>query len=83
MAGGENVELSRMEYDLLRVLLERANSPVTSDFLLEAVWKASPDSAGQKVVDVTVMNLRRKRGPLGGMMTSVRGLGYKLSAPGH
>ncbi|MGD9643718.1 MAG: hypothetical protein AB7V08_13385 [Elusimicrobiales bacterium] len=34
-------------------------------------------------MDVTVMNLRRKLGPLGGMIASVRGLGYKLSAPGH
>ena len=82
-AGGENVELSRMEYELLRVLLERANIPVTRDFLLEAVWKASPDSSGHKVVDMTVMNLRKKLGPLGEMIAAVRGLGYKLSAPGQ
>ena len=82
-AGGENVQLSLMEYELLRVLLERANIPVTREFLLEAVWKTSFNSTSHKVVDVTVMNLRKKLGAFGEMITSVRGLGYKLSAPGH
>jgi len=82
-AGGENVQLSRMEYELLRVLLERTNIPVTRDFLLEAVWKTSSNSASHKVVDVTVMNLRKKLGALGDRIASVRGLGYKLIAPGH
>jgi len=62
---------------------DRLECGVTRDFLLETVWKASADSAGHKVVDVTVMNLRKKLGPHGEMIVSVRGLGYKLSAPGH
>jgi len=82
-AGEESIPLSGREYELLRVLMGRANTPVTRDFLLEAVWEKAPGTAGHKTVDVTIMNLRRKLGALGGMIVSVRGFGYKLTDAGE
>lgn len=81
-AGGEEVPLTRLEFELLRILLERAGAVLTRDFLLEAVWKGSTDTIVAKAVDVAVMGLRRKLGRYGSHIVAVPGCGYKFIAPG-
>jgi DNA-binding response OmpR family regulator len=75
---GDIIALTGREYELLRVLMEKAGTVLTREFLLGTVWKASEGTVGRKTVDVTVMNLRRKLGGKGAMIVAVRPDGYKM-----
>lgn len=77
-AGGKAVPLTRREFSLLRVLLERAGCELTREFLLAAAWPAGAPDRCDKTVDVTVMSLRRKLGRYGAGIESVRARGYKI-----
>ena len=59
--GGETVDLTATEYELLRVLSLDPGRVVTFETLLRRVW-AKPESAGANLVRNLVRNLRRKLG---------------------
>ena len=73
----EPLELTNKEFALLRVFMENPDTVLTRESLIAAVWKNSGLS-GSKVVDVTVMNLRRKLGGEGSPICAVRSCGYKF-----
>ena len=75
---GESVELTRREFDLLLHLSERIGRVQTRDALVTSVWREIADSG--RVVDTTVKRLRRKLGPEGPAIRTVRGVGYTLVA---
>jgi two-component system, OmpR family, alkaline phosphatase synthesis response regulator PhoP len=73
---GQPVELTGMEFDLLRVLTEYAGMALTREQLLEQVW--GTNYYGEtRVVDVHIGHLRQK---LGGeaVIATVRGVGYRF-----
>ena len=73
---GSEVELTRLEFDLLVELASHPNVVFTRERLLERVW-GYQSGVGGKTVDVHVANLRRKLGkdlPI----VAVRGVGYRL-----
>jgi two-component system alkaline phosphatase synthesis response regulator PhoP len=75
-AGGETVELTLKEYDLLRLLLKNRGTVFTRDRLLTEVW--GYDYTGEsRTVDVHVRTLRQKLNerPL---IETVRGVGYRI-----
>jgi DNA-binding response OmpR family regulator len=74
--GGEEVELTRLEFDLLAELAAHPRIVYTRERLLEKVWGYQV-GVGGKTVDVHVANLRRKLGDGIGIV-AVRGVGYKL-----
>ncbi|MFM8944263.1 MAG: response regulator transcription factor [Actinomycetota bacterium] len=74
---GEQVEFTTKEFALLQVLLEDAGKVVSRATLKERVWNFEPD-AETKVVDLYVHYLRRKLGPAGDLIHTVRGIGYSL-----
>jgi two-component system response regulator ResD len=74
--GGREVELTRLEFDLLAELAAHPRVVYTRDRLLEKVW-GYQSAVGGKTVDVHVANLRRKLGDDIGIV-AVRGVGYKL-----
>jgi two-component system phosphate regulon response regulator PhoB len=76
--GGVPVELTRREFDLLVHLAERVDRVQTRDTLVADVWGEIPDSG--RVVDTTIKRLRKKLGPRGPAIQTVRGVGYKLVA---
>ncbi len=78
---GRPVNLTGREFDLLRILLERAGAVLERDFLIEMVWKAGDADVTHKAVDVTVLGLRKKMGDEGAMIEAVRGLGYRVTPP--
>lgn len=78
---GDEVKLTDKEFDLLRALAERAGTPCTREFLMETVWKEAGEPGARKVVDVTIMNLRRKLGAFGARIAAVRSTGYMLRKP--
>lgn len=72
---GRLVELSRSEFDLLMVLLKRADRVVTRRILEEQVLPGGLANESN-VLDVHISNLRRKIGE--GYIRTVRGVGYVI-----
>lgn len=76
-AGGERVELTRKEYDMLRLFMESPERVFTREQLLSSVWGIA--FAGEtRTVDVHIGTLRDKLGNFGGCIATVRGVGYRL-----
>lgn len=75
--GGEGVELTRREFDLLETLLASPGRAFTRDQLLDEVWGSR--FVSEKTIDVHIVGLRRK---LAGAVriSTLRGVGYRLEA---
>ncbi len=79
---GVEVPLTRGEYELLLVFLERANCILTREALLDVVYGRQGDSF-DRTIDVAVSRLRRKlccSEDGGQLIKTVRGGGYIFSA---
>jgi two-component system, OmpR family, response regulator PrrA len=78
-AGGERVNLTKREFDLLAVLAENAGVVLSRQRLLELVWGYDFD-VDTNVADVFISYLRRKleREGLPRVIHTVRGIGYVL-----
>lgn len=75
--GGERVELTRVELDLLVALAQRPGAAVTRRSLAERVLDPERDG-NERTLDVHVSRLRKKLGP-GVCIETVWGIGYRLS----
>ena len=74
--GGQPVELTYKEFELLRLLCAHRGMVLTRDEILQAVWDY--DFAGEtRTVDMHVKTLRQKLGE--GYIQTVRGVGYKMA----
>lgn len=81
--GGDELMLSRKEFDLLLALATRAGEVVSKAELLADVW-GLPWGGADRTVDVHLSWLRRKLGETAAApryLHSVRGVGVKLVAP--
>lgn len=79
--GDAPIPLTTMEFDVLRLLVEKAGSVVTRDELYERVLGSEYDGL-DRGMDVHVSRIRRKLQILGlepGRLKSVRGAGYVLA----
>lgn len=80
--GGEPVELSRLEFDLLVVLLRADGHAVSRERLLREVWGIPrPDRVRTRTIDTHVGGLRNKLEPEPGRprhILTVRKIGYRL-----
>jgi two-component system, OmpR family, response regulator len=74
-AGGAPVTLTPTEFDLLAHLLARPGRVFTREELLASVWGYAAH-AGTRTVDVHVAQVRAKLGEYGGVIRTVRGVGY-------
>jgi two-component system response regulator RegX3 len=79
---GQELELSRKEFDLLAELARNAGSVVRREDLMSRVWDENWFGS-TKTLDVHVGWLRRKLGDAGDpqYLQTVRGVGFRLSAP--
>ena len=75
---GSVIELSRREFELLEYLMLRVNETITRELLGRELWQEPLMLTN--VIDVTVMQLRRKVERLGvkPLIHTVRGVGYEL-----
>ena len=74
--GGQLVELTYKEFELLRLLCAHRGMVLTRDDILQAVWDY--DFAGEtRTVDMHIKTLRQKLGE--GYIQTVRGVGYKMA----
>ncbi|MBM2619963.1 winged helix-turn-helix transcriptional regulator [Actinoplanes sp. LDG1-06] len=78
---GEPLPLTRLEFDLLLFLAERPRRVFTRAQLLTGVW--GYDHTGERTVDVHVRRLRLKLGGAVPLITTVYGVGYRLSDDAH
>jgi DNA-binding response OmpR family regulator len=72
--------LTRLEFLVLRELMEHAGQPVSKGQLLTSVWGYKSE-AGSNVVGVCVRRLRSKFGDQ--LIKTVKGEGYQLAASSH
>jgi two-component system, OmpR family, KDP operon response regulator KdpE len=78
---GQDVQLTPIEFMLLRVLLEHRGRLVTHRALLRQVWGAAYER-DRPALRTHVANLRRKLGPAEGpsLIRTLHGVGYSLTA---
>jgi two-component system, OmpR family, response regulator RegX3 len=80
---GEELDLSRKEFDLLAVLMRDAGRVVTREDLMSEVWDTNWFGS-TKTLDVHIGWLRRKLGDDPADPTyieTVRGVGFRFAAP--
>jgi two-component system OmpR family response regulator len=75
---GKDVDLTKLEFELLATLLKRRGRVQTRDMLSTDVWDISSD-VDTRTVDTHIKRLRQKLGKAGRQIETVRGLGYKFS----
>ena len=73
---GEQLDLTRTEFDLLALLLRNPGRAFSRSYLLDTVWGADYIS-GDRSVDNAVLRLRKKLGSLGDALETVWGVGYR------
>ncbi|MGD8494818.1 MAG: response regulator transcription factor [Gemmatimonadales bacterium] len=78
-ANGAEVELTRIEYRLLEVFMERRGRVQSRRQLLQTAWDTNAQIE-TRTVDMHVARLRSKLGEAGDLIETVRGVGYRLSA---
>lgn len=80
IASGEQIALTRGEFDLLAALVEARGRPLYRDFLAEVVSSRSGEG-DTRTVDSLVSRLRRKLNPIacgGPPIITVTGIGYRF-----
>ena len=76
-AGGAEVVLTHMEFELLAFLMAHAGKAVTREVLLDDVWGIAY-AGDTRTVDVHIRTLRQKLGASGSLIATVRGVGYRM-----
>ncbi|MEU6428189.1 winged helix-turn-helix domain-containing protein [Microbispora sp. NPDC046973] len=79
-AGGEEIELTFREFELLDYLSSAPGRVYNRRQLMAAVWDRYDDEGG-RTVDVHILRLRRKLGRHAGRIVTVRNVGYKYQPP--
>lgn len=71
----ERVELTKKEYEILRLLLENQGKVFSRDNILEKVW-GTDVIVTERTVDVNITRLRTKLGEYGSFLRNKTGYGY-------
>ena len=72
------IELTALEFRLLRELVDKRGRVQSRDQLLSEVWGYSSDVT-TRTVDTHIKRLREKLGSMGKYVQTIRGVGYKFS----
>ena len=75
---GIAVAVTSIEFDILEVLIRSAGRTVTREAMTAAIYRRRP-TPFDRALDMHVSNLRKKLGPQGGLIRTVRGVGYHFS----
>ncbi|MFJ8862577.1 response regulator transcription factor [Streptomyces sp. NPDC102451] len=76
---GQEVQLTRKEFDLLALLAQRPGVVFRREQIISEVWRTSWEGTG-RTLEVHVASLRSKL-RLPALVETVRGVGYRLVAP--
>ena len=75
-AGGESIDLTPREFEILRELLTNRGRILTRQNLLQTIWKYE-FFGEERIIDTHIKNLRRKLGAADYIET-IRGVGYRI-----
>lgn len=78
VVNGENINLTALEFKLLKHLLNRKGRVQTRDQLLGDVWGYSSEVT-TRTVDTHIKRLREKLGKPGDLIQTIRGVGYRFN----
>jgi DNA-binding response OmpR family regulator len=79
LVDGVEVTLANKEFELLRVLIQRAGQVVTREEILSEVW-GGPELKTSKTLDMHMSWLRRKIDDRGSRIATVRGVGFRFNS---
>ena len=74
---GKQIDLAPKVYDLLFFLIRNKTTAVTRGKILAEVW-GFDNFGDDRTLDTHIKLLRRAMGPYAGLITTLRGLGYRL-----
>lgn len=74
---GEDVVLTCKEFELLCLLAEHEGMVMTRNILMDKIWGADMEREN-RTLDVHIRTLRAKLGTAGGLIETVRGVGYRM-----
>jgi hypothetical protein len=77
LVDGQRVDLTKLETEVLRCLVENPNRVVDRSTLLREAW-GYDDRSGSNVIDAQVKSIRRKLGHRSAAIETVRGVGYRF-----
>lgn len=72
---GDTLDLNKQEFDLLAMLLAHRGRQLLRSQLIDEVWGFG-DEVNDNTLTVAVKRLRKKLGPYGHFIKTVRGMGY-------
>jgi DNA-binding response OmpR family regulator len=76
--GGSDARLTAREFDVLVTLMRHPGRVLARKQILEEVWGVASDKT-VRVVDTHVKWIRRKIGPAGRYIETLRGVGYRFT----
>ncbi|GAA1146108.1 winged helix-turn-helix transcriptional regulator [Ornithinicoccus hortensis] len=80
-AGGQPLDLTYKEFELLKYLVHHPGRVVTREILLQEVW-GMDYYGGTRTVDVHIRRLRAKLGPeRESLIGTIRNVGYRFAGP--
>ncbi|MDR0375021.1 MAG: response regulator transcription factor [Treponema sp.] len=74
---GTEITLTYKEFELLRHLMRKKNVVLTRETILSRVW-GSDYFGDSRTIDMHIKSLRQKLGEAGGVIKTVRNVGYKI-----
>ena len=78
-ADGRRVDLTFKEFEILKLFMTHPNMVFTREQLFNDVW--GEDFIGEtRTVDMHIRTLRQKLGDYGQLISTVRGVGYRMEA---
>lgn len=77
LVNGQEIELSKTEQRLLRLLVQNEGINLRRDFLLDRVWNDSAEYVDANALSVSIKRLRDKLGTPDNIKT-VYGIGYRF-----
>lgn len=76
---GKNCELTYKEFELLKMLLLNRGIVLTRDKIMDQVWGFEYEGES-RTVDMHIKTLRQKLGTAGGVIKTVRNVGYMIDS---
>jgi two-component system response regulator CpxR len=76
---GSPVEITTTEFDILELMIRSAGRIISRNEMSAAIYRR-PASPQDRSLDVHVSHLRKKLGTMGGLIRTIRGVGYLFCA---
>jgi two-component system phosphate regulon response regulator PhoB len=76
---GDRIDLTPKEFRIFAVLVRNNRRVLSRDRIIDAAWDGAP--ADPRVVDAHIKVIRRKLGPWGDAIQTVRGVGFRYTPP--